>query len=160
MEWAIALLALALVLGLMVARAVRDRSARPRTGARAPQDALAPQDESDLAREFAAVEEELGATRQRLLARRLEVLRTRQIPLRAVRPAPGPRTGRLVFADGTVVIARARRPGELYVMAVQLHDHAVCLESFTAADEGTVLRMVWPPEGSAELVALGLDQAD
>lgn len=162
MEWVALTLALVLILGLALARALRERWRQPPSGhpwrpSEAP--ALAPQDEAELSREFAAVEQESGHHLTLLLDRRLRVLATRRIPLRAIRPAPGPRTGRLVFADSTVLLARAHRPGELYRLAVAVPEHSVTLESWSHRPDGTVLHLVWPHD-SAEVLAIGLDQAE
>ncbi len=158
-------LALVLVLGLGLARALRDR--RQRAAARRPErhrhrpgdPELTPEDEVELERELAAVEREGAHTLEALLDLRLRVLVSRRVPLRAIRPAPGPHTGRLAFADSTVLLARARRPGELYRLALTVPDHAIVIESWSHEEDGTVLRFVWP-EDSAELLVIGLDQAD
>ena len=160
-------LALALLLGLALARALRDRrtsradrAVRPARGHRHKDEPLlAPDDEAELAREFATVEHEEAHVLEALLDLRLRTVQSRRVPLRAIRAAPGPHTGRLVFANGTVLLARARRPGELYTVALNLRDHAVCLDSWTHEPDGTVLQFRWDGE-SAELVVLGLDQAD
>lgn len=165
MEWAALVLALVLILGLALARALRSRSAppgppRPEPLRRRLDDPeLAPQDEVELTREFAAVEAESGHTLESILELRVRVLASRRVPLRAIRAAPGPRTGRLAFADSTVLLARARRPGELYRLALALPDHAITIDAWSHEQDGTVLRFIWPQE-SAELLVIGLDQAD
>lgn len=165
MEWAALTLALVLILGLALARALRDR--RHRSDAHHPSvqpphpgdPAIAPQDEAELTREFAAVEQESGHALESLLELRVRVLASRHVPLRAIRTSPGPHTGRLVFADSTVLLARARRPGELYRLALALPDHSLTIETWSHEAEGTALRFTWSGE-SAELLVLGLDQAD
>lgn len=161
MEWVALALALVLILGLALARALRDRrQPSARHSWRPPEaPALAPEDEAELSREFAAVEQESGHRLTSLLDRRLRVLTSRRIPLRAIRPAPGPRTGRLVFADSTVLLARARRPGELYRLAVAVPEHSVTIDSWTHQQDGTVLHLVWA-EDAVEVLAIGLNQAD
>lgn len=153
MEW-IGAAVLVLVVVLLVVQAVRRRAPG--------QDDLgvAPQDEADLARAFEAVDRETGPTREKLLASRLEVLRQRRVPARRVRQVPGSDSARLAFADGTVLIVRSHKPGELYVMAVILAEHPVCVQDFNRVEQGTVVHLVWPPRGSLELEVLGLDQAD
>ncbi|WP_256841966.1 hypothetical protein [Ornithinimicrobium cryptoxanthini] len=167
MEWVVLLLALALVVGLAVVRARRparpDRAqppqpARPRRP-RGDEPALTPDDEEDLARGFAAAEHDGSHILEALLDRRLRTVQSRRVPLRAVRPAPGVHTGRLVFANGMVLLARARRPSELYLVALNVRAHAICLDSWSHEPDGTVLRLTWNSE-TAELLALGLDQAD
>lgn len=158
-------LALVLALGLGLARALRDRSRplaatgeqRPRRRPGDPE--LTPEDEAELEREFATVEQQGAHTLESLLDLRLRVLSSRRVPLRAIRAAPGPHTGRLAFADSTVLLARARRPGELYRLALAVRDNAITITAWSHEQEGTVLLFTWPGE-SAELVALGLDQAD
>ncbi|MCK0110726.1 hypothetical protein MWU75_01025 [Ornithinimicrobium sp. F0845] len=170
MEWAVLVLALALVLGLGVVRALRDRRQRrgtsarepraPRPGPRRPDDPdVAPEDEAELAREFAAVEAEGAHTLEALLELRLRVLSTRRVPLRAIRAAPGPHTGRLAFADSTVLLARARHPGELYRLALAIPDNALTIDAWSHEQDGTVLTFTWLHE-SAEIVVIGLDQND
>lgn len=167
MEWVVLLLALALVVGLAVVRARRadrpdralpQRAARSRKP-RGDEPALTPDDEAELARGFAAAEHDDSHILDALLDRRLRTVQSRRVPLRAVRPAPGVHTGRLVFANGMVLLARARRPGELYLVALNVHAHAICLDSWSREPDGTVLRLTWNAE-TAELLALGLDQAD
>jgi hypothetical protein len=168
MEWALLALALVLLVGLALARARHDGATsrgrgrkalgRRRRGA-ADELQLVPDDEAELAREFAAVEHEHAHVLDALLNLRLRTVHSRRVPLRAIRAAPGPHTGRLVFANGTVLLARARRPGELYTVALNLRNHAVCLDSWTREADGTVLHLRWADE-SAELLVLGLDQAD
>ncbi|NLG23286.1 MAG: hypothetical protein GX555_17845 [Actinomycetales bacterium] len=168
MEWAVLALALALVLGLGVISALRDRSQRhdttdlrePRRLRPRPDDPdVTPEDEAELAREFAAVEAEGAHALESLLDLRLRVLSSRRVPLRAIRAAPGPHTGRLAFADSTVLLARARRPGELYRLALAIPDNAVTIDTWSHEQDGTVLTFTWPQE-SAEIVVIGLDQQD
>ena len=153
------LLALALVVGLAVVRGRRaDRPDRalPQRPARSRRPR---RDDAELARGFAAAEHDDSHILDALLDRRLRTVQSRRVPLRAVRPAPGVHTGRLVFANGMVLLARARRPGELYLVALNVHAHAICLDSWSREPDGTVLRLTWTAE-TAELLALGLDQAD
>lgn len=151
MEWVALLLALALVVGLAGVRA-RRRPRRDELG-------LTPDDEAELTRGFAAAEHEDAHILETLLDRRLRTVQSRGVPLRAIRPAPGEHTGRLVFANGTVLLARARRPGDLYIVALNIRAHAICLTSWSRAPDGIVLCFQWEGK-SAELLVLGLDQAD
>lgn len=162
MEWVALTLALVLILGLALVRALRNSREQPpsRHPWRPPEaPTLAPEDEAELSREFEAVEQESGHRLTLLLDQRLRILSSRRIPLRAIRPAPGPRTGRLVFADSTVLLARARQPGELYRLAVAVPERSVTIGSWAHQPDGTVLHLVWS-EDSAEVLAIGLDQAD
>ena len=163
MEWAALALALVLTLGLGLARALRERHPPPdsvvpqRREADAPE--FAPEDAAELERQLAAIAAEGAHTLESLLGLRLRILSSRHVPLRAVRAAPGPRTGRLVFADSTVLLARARRSGELFRLALAIRAPAVTTESWSHEQDGTVLTFTWPRE-RAELVLIGLDQAD
>lgn len=165
MEWAVPVLALLLALGLGLARALRasqrpeETAPRPHRRRVAGDPELTPEDEAELEREFAAVEKEGAHTLESLLDLRLRILSSRRVPLRAIRAAPGPHTGRLAFADSTVLLARARRAGELYRLAVAIPDNAITIQSWSHEPDGTVLVFRWPQE-SAELVVIGLDQAD
>lgn len=165
MEWialaVVVALALAVVVALAVAaafaRAVRSRRAGTASAEATP--ALTPDDRAELERGFARIEQEVAGTLETLLAARLQVLVSRGVPLRAMRSAPGEHTARLLFANGTVLIGRAERPGELYALAIQVHREGVAVESWHADPAGTVVRFRWPA-GSADLVVMGLDQAD
>lgn len=167
MEWAALVLALVLILGLMLARALRDRPGGPPSTARrgsgrdGPDPGLTPEDTAELTREFAAAAEESSHALESLLDRRLWVLASRRVPLRAIRHAAGlPHSGRLVFADGTVLLARAQRPGELYRLALAVADgRSVTIDVWSHGPEGTALRCTWSRE-SADLLVLGLDQSD
>lgn len=147
------LLALALVVGLAVAHRDRQRL----TAADEP--VLTAGDEADLVEQFAAAQRDSAHTFETLLLRRLHTVLSRRVPLRAIRTAPGRHTGRLVFGNGTVLLARARRPGDLYVLAMGMTQHSICLDSWRREPDGTVLHFRWDG-GAAQLLALGLDQAD
>ena len=149
MEWALALVALALVVGLALAR--RAHPSPPPTP---------PPVKDELELRFDAVLEEASEIKKRLVSARLDVLRDRRVPLRTIRAAPGVHTARLLFANGTTVIAHARQPGQLYTVALHLRSAHVTLDSWAQEHDGLVLRLIWGPEGRAELVAEGLDQAD
>lgn len=165
MEWALLSAAAVLVAGLGMVRARRERpKGRERRARPAPSTvdtpALTLDDTSDLEARFAAIFDEASRTVEVLVEARLDVLRHRRVPLRAVRPAPGPHAARLCFANGTVVLAHGSRPGELYNLAIGVQHHTICLESWARVPEGLTLHFAWRPKGSAKLVAVGLDQAD
>ena len=66
----------------------------------------------------------------------LDTLLRRGVPLREVRPVPGIRgQGVLVFADGSAILARAPRPGDLGMVAVASLQERVLLTA--AADTGS-----------------------
>lgn len=160
MEWVGVGLATVVALALPVAGVLLIGALLRRRSALPPDLGMSPQDEAELVHAFQSVDRELGAAREKLLAARLEVLRRRQVPARGVRQVPGADAARLAFADGTVLIVRARKAGDLYVMAVSLVEHPVCVRDVRHEEGNTVVQMVWPPHGHLELQVLGLDQAD
>lgn len=166
MEWLLLAAAAGLVVGLAIARA-RGPGRAPAQPARSsprPDPAatatLSAQDLADVRARFAAVLGEDARSRDVLVGARLEVLVRRRVPLRLLRPAPGEHVARLVFADGTVLLARAAEPGEIYRVAMHVEKHHVCLQAWAPHPDGQALRLAWDPRGHADLVALGLDQAD
>lgn len=155
MKWVV--LALLVALAVVLGRWLRRRRARQTAGSDLPD--LSPQELTELEQGFARVEREESGILETLLAARLRVLVSRGVPLRAMRPAPGEHAARLVFANGTVLICRAERPGDLYALAIRVHREGARLASWGSGPDGTVLRFSWP-EGGADLIALGLDQSD
>lgn len=151
MEWAVVALAL-LLAGLVVARA-RAASADAAT-------LLVPADLADIEARLEAIARQERNAAAALVTSRLEVARRRRVPVRAVRPAPAPHTVRICFADGTVVLAHGLHPGSLTGLAVLVRQHSVCLEQWHAEAGGFRLVFTWAPNGRAEAIALGLDQAD
>jgi hypothetical protein len=135
----------------------------------APQAAPAEDDTRDLAeladladldaafdRLCAAHSHELGV----LLAARLSQLVGRRVPVRAIRQAPGERSVRVCFADGTVVLARGQIPGDFARVAWALHGRPVRLAGFSSDEAGTHLDFRWSPDQRMAAVAVGLDQPD
>lgn len=143
---AVALLAVALLAG---------RSRRVRGQA----EELPGVDPEDLDRVFAEVELEEAARRQALVDARLQLLQSRSVPVRAIRPAPGRNAVRLCFADTTVLLVSAQ-PGAFVDLAVALPKHPVCLTAWQRDATGTRVRLGWPPDGHVDLRAVGLDQPD
>jgi hypothetical protein len=95
-----------------------------------------------------------------LLAARLRLLVHRGVPARALRPAPGARTVRVVFADGTVVLCRGTGQGDFGRLGLAMLHHSVRLGSFRSANDGTRLEFRWHPDHRLAAVAVGLDQPD
>lgn len=95
-----------------------------------------------------------------LLAARLRLLVHRGVPARALRPAPGARTVRVVFADGTVVLCRGTGQGDFGRLGLAMLHHSVRLGSFGSASDGTRLEFRWHPDQRLAAVAVGLDQPD
>jgi len=104
----------------------------------------------------AAHSRELGI----LLAARLSQLVHRRVPVRAIRQAPGERSVRVCFADGTVVLARGNAPGDFARVAWALHGRPVHLAWFSSDEAGTHLDFRWSPDQRIGAVAVGLDQPD
>ncbi len=96
-----------------------------------------------------------------LLDSRLRLIVHRGIPARAIRPAPGTRTIRVVFADGTVVLCRGTGQGDFGRLGLALQQHrSVRLRSFTRGTDGTRLEFRWHPDHRLAATAVGLDQPD
>lgn len=159
MEWVLLGVALALLLGLLVVRQHgAGRSSRPL--ATGEVDDLFSGADDDLQSRLETAYQEAGHSKEVLVSAQLDLIRDRQVPLRSVRPAPSEHTARLRFANGTTVIARAARPGQIYQLAMALQRHHVTLRSWTLQGESMALVLQWPPDGTADLIAEGLDQAD
>ena len=95
-----------------------------------------------------------------LLDARLRLIVHRGIPARAIRPAPGTRAVRVVFADGTVLLCRGTGQGDFARLGLALLHHSVRLGSFHREASGTRLEFRWHPDQRLAAVAVGLDQPD
>lgn len=95
-----------------------------------------------------------------LLDARLAVIVRRGVPARAIRPAPGTHTVRVVFADGTVLLCRGTGHGDFGRLGLALHHHSVRLGSYSRGAAGTRLEFQWHPDQHLAAVAVGLDQPD
>ena len=97
-----------------------------------------------------------------LLASVLRPLVRRSVPPRLVEAGPAVRSARLHFADGTTVLVRSLRPGDLTALAVVMRRCSAKPVSCTMAPDGsTQLRLVWPGgQRPLALQVLGLDQPD
>jgi hypothetical protein len=148
----------ALVIGALGAVRLRRLAAAPAAGAAAAQEV--PSDLADLDEAFdrllADHSHELGV----LLSSRLRQLVHRRVPVRAIRQAPGERTVRVCFADGTVVLARGHAPGDFAKVAWALHARPVRLVGFSSDEAGTHLDFRWSPDQRIAAFAVGLDQPD
>ena len=109
---------------------------------------------------LAEVEREHAAPVRRLLATRIVVLRNRQVPLRAVRPAGEPPLARLCFANGTVLRARPGQPGEWapLVVAIVGRGHSVVIESYEMGDGDVRIVLAGPGGVRQRVTVVGLDQ--
>lgn len=160
---------IALVVGLATAAANalhRDRvptapAARGRPGPMAGPVANAVVDEAELEAIFDRATRDFDGAMLALLTARLRPVVLRGVPVKAVRPAPAPSTARVMFADGTVVIARGYRPGDLGQLSVSvLTQPSVCLVSYSRENDVTRLEFVLSRGRRLCAVAVGLDQAD
>lgn len=158
-----ALLVLAVVLGIAGALGLRRRAGTGFVAAALPRADVGGDDLTDLAdldaafdRVCAAHAHEMGI----LLGARLTQLVDRQVPVRAIRQAPGERTVRVCFADGTVLLARGHVPGDLGKLAWALHAHSVQLAGYSRDERGTNLDFRWRPDHRLAALAVGLDQPD
>ncbi|MEO3938440.1 hypothetical protein V3N99_17025 [Dermatophilaceae bacterium Soc4.6] len=95
-----------------------------------------------------------------LLETRLHGLIARQVPVRAIRAAPGTRTARVCFADGTVVLARSGGGRDLAAVVVGMQSGAVVLSGFAREDSLTRLTLRSRSGRPLALLAIGLDQPD
>jgi hypothetical protein len=114
---------------------------------------------------LAAVEQEHGATVQRLLVSHLAVLRNRRVPLRAIHPGAEPPVVRLGFANGTVVRARPSKPGDWSSVVIALSGlragtrpgHSLVVESYTVEDGRVGLVIAGPGGVRQRATAVGLE---
>lgn len=174
MQWVLLCALVAVLIGVAAAVAhvallLGDRGSAPApsTAERAPAQlspgptsTFDPADIAELAERFAAVDAEQARAHCFAIDMRLRVLAHRRVPLRAVQPAPTAGTARICFADGTVVLARAARPGELVNLVCGVHRAATCLASWNAGPAQTTMRFAWSHGRTADLIAIGLDQSD
>ncbi len=169
MEWALAVVALALAAGLGWQRAARRTPDVPRLTPRTraaqgrpdPADPpVSPDDEMDLERIFAEVDREEAAHLMRLLELRMGDVIRRQVPVRAIRQAPARTVARICFSNGVIVLATTMKAGDLVHMASAMLTTSVTLDELSHTPEGPVLRFVWRGGGRIEVLAVGLDQAD
>ena len=90
----------------------------------------------------------------------LDAACARHCPLRRVQPSPVTDIGRIVFADGTVLLARGRHRGDLGRVAVGAYHHSICLDAVRLSDEGIDVVVSWPHGPRISLVVVGIDQPD
>lgn len=171
----VAALAVPAIVALEIARRRADRTrarptrpaidplpSPPRPGSRPPSredERLFGQDAHGLAEEFDAIAAEAGRTRGQLLGIRLAGLRTNRVPLRTIRASPAKGVARLGFADGTVILARSVRQGDLSAVAIMRQQAAVLVADFDEHPDGMTLHLA--AEGRrCTLIAVGLDQGD
>ncbi|GAA1903515.1 hypothetical protein [Lapillicoccus jejuensis] len=149
------------VLGALGWRRRRDAGAAPdptppAQGVRRPGVGLDP----GLDEALTAVLDAHGSLVGDLLEQRLRGLVARQVPVRAIRPAPGVRTGRVCFADGTVVLARSAQGGELAAIAMAMHRSSILLTGYARDGGVTRLDLRGRTGQPMALLAVGLDQPD
>lgn len=157
MEWLLLGLGAAAVAALVGWVLVRRARSSPPAVDGEPAAAL---EDAELEALFRDVIAESGESVHTLLDTRLELLKRRRVPVRAVRSVQGLPDARLRFADGTVLLARAEDPGSLIDVAVHLRSCHVVLASWSRGADSTTTRLLltWEPEGAATVLAVGLDQ--
>jgi hypothetical protein len=152
-------LAVLLVVAVVVARV---RAGRSGSSAGDLDTAMDPDERAQLEEALAAVHREHGEPVRRLIASRVVVLKSRGVPLRAVRGADEPPIARLLFANGTVLRARPRRAGEWapLVVAVTARHHTVVIESFTVGEDDVGIVLSGPGGLRQSATVVGLDDPD
>lgn len=118
---------------------------------------LAAADVAELAAVGEQVEAEYGFSSPVVLTTTLARLLRRRVPVRALREAGVRRVCGLQFADGTVVLVRARHAGDLGRLAAGLHFGEVRLDDFHS-EGGRVTLEVSYGRHTDELCALGITQ--
>jgi len=138
---------------------------RWQAGRRSPQDTAAelfdPGDVADLEERFHSIATEIRRSHDALLVDRLRHLVCREVPARRVTAAPGVRTARVHFADGTTVLVQGDRPGDIATLVRWAYDRSVLARACRVDERGTSL--VFEPRGrrgSLELTVTGMDQPD
>jgi hypothetical protein len=116
---------------------------------------LAASDVDELARIGALVAAEYGLSSPAVLSANLTRLIRRQVPVRGLHAAAVRSIGGLQFADGTVVLVRGRRVGDLGRVAVGLQFGSVHLDDFHADPDGVVLDVSYGGRHD-QLCALGI----
>jgi hypothetical protein len=143
---------------------VRWLSGRRRRGVRpdrADRLGVAPDDAADLAGRLAAVEADEGEDRDRRLARRLDVVVTRRVPVRVVEAVPTRGAARVRFADGTAVFVRGVIPGDVGVLASWVAEGSVLPQRCSTEADGTHLDLASPSgRRTLSIVVTGYDQPD
>lgn len=96
------------------------------------------------------------------LSRRLEGLISRRVPVRGISPGPLGGIARLRFADGTAVLVRSARQGDLSRVARTLTTRrSMVLAGYDAGPEGVLLTLHGAPgREPVGLVLIGPDQPD
>lgn len=119
---------------------------------------LAPEDVAALEAVAAEVEAEYGLTSPAVLCVHLGRLMRRSVPLRGLQDAGASRMGGLQFADGTVVLVRGQRAGDLGRIAVGIYYGSAHLDDFHA-ESGRVTLEVSCRGRHDQLSALGVTVA-
>lgn len=135
------------------------RRHRPAAQAAPPEDALFGADALDLDAVFSSVEAEEVESRRKLIATRLDLLRRHRVPLRRLSGAPGKAVARLGFADGTVLLARSRSPGDMATVVRLQRQGSVVVGQYAEHPDGLSLDLT-SAGGTCTVIAVGLDQAD
>ncbi len=122
--------------------------------------ALHPDEIRMLDEALASVHREHAEPVRRLIASRVVVLKSRGVPLRAVRPAGEPPIARLLFANGTVLRARPLRAGDWapLVVAVTGRHATVVIESYSVGESDVSIVLSAPGGLRRAATVVGLDE--
>lgn len=156
-----AIAVIAVVVGLTAAVGAALRRNEIRANAPVPEPAARSLEQDEIDAIFANTVLDFDGARAALISARLRQVMLRRVPVKSVRPAPTPRTARVIFADGTVVIARGYRVGDLGMLSVSvLTDSPVVLRSYHQENDFTRLEFVVHDDRRFAAQAVGLDQSD
>lgn len=124
-----------------------------------PDEDLFGADVLDLEATFNEVAAEGAQAQRRLIALHLDLLRSHRVPLRRVYASPDRAVARLGFADGTVLLARSRSPGDLPTVVRLQQRGGMVVSEYAEHPDGLVVQLT-STRGGCTLIAVGLDQAD
>ena len=156
-----AIAVIAVVVGLAAAVGAALRRTESRANAPVPEPVARSLEQDEIDAIFASAVLDFDGARAALISARLRQVVLRRVPVKSIRPAPIPRTARVIFADGTVVIARGYRAGDLGMLSVSvLTEPPVVLRSYHRENDATRLVFAVRDDRRFAAQAVGLDQSD
>lgn len=129
--------------------------AEPVTRAHLP---LAEADVAELTEIGRQVAAEYGASSPAVIRLTLARLVNRRVPVRAIRAGGSQEVAALCFADGTVVMIRGFRSGDLGRLAVRALLQQLTFEDYHSGRDGVIIDLAGPRE-RVSVLAVGLDRA-
>jgi len=120
--------------------------------------ALSEEDLAELTEIGRQVAMEYGASSPAVIRLNLARLVSRRVPVRAIRSGGTREVAGLCFADGTVVLVRGFRTGDLGRLAVRAVLHQLTFEDYHAGRDGVIIDLASPRE-RVSVLAVGLDRA-